>query len=265
MQFVRALGRRELEPWPMSDDDSLARTLPQWLAPYLRGVRSRAALARLPLSEALLARLSAAQRRALELLAPRRIEVPSGSQLQIDYRGERAPSLAVPLQEMFGLAETPRIADGKVPVTLELLSPARRPLQITRDLGGFWRGSYAEVRRQMRGRYPKHAWPEDPLQAVPTRRPHGPRRDSHCSARTPPSRHRWRSAGGVPRGVYWLRRACSTAVSAGDSSTRCLCVVTRTVDGKNSGNPSGVPMATLSRAGGTPPEGAETTWGLQCP
>lgn len=170
MQFVQSLGRSDLAPWPASDDASLAASLPQWLGPYLAGVRSRAALARVPLEEALLARLSGTQRRALESLAPRRLLVPSGSQLTIEYRGERAPSLSVPLQEMFGVAANPRIADGAVPVTLELLSPARRPLQITRDLGSFWRGSYAEVRRQMRGRYPRHDWPEDPLSAAPSRR-----------------------------------------------------------------------------------------------
>ena len=176
MEFVRTLGRRDLDPWPASDDGALAASLPEWITPFLAGARSRAALSRLPLAEALLARLSSAQRRALEALAPSRLEVPSGSQLQIDYRGERAPSLAVPLQEMFGLTENPRVGGGTVPVTLELLSPARRPLQITRDLGGFWHGSYAEVRRQMRGRYPKHDWPEDPMQALPSRRPRRPAR-----------------------------------------------------------------------------------------
>jgi ATP-dependent helicase HrpB len=175
MEFVRRLERHDLDGWPASDDASLAEQFPVWLAPYLSGVRSRAALARLPLPEALLARLSHLQQRALDTLAPRRLTVPSGSQWPIEYRGERAPSLSVPLQEMLGLAENPNIAAGAVPVTLELLSPARRPLQITRDLGGFWRGSYAEVRRQMRGRYPKHDWPEDPLTAVPARRRRGPR------------------------------------------------------------------------------------------
>ncbi|HEX4051952.1 MAG TPA: ATP-dependent helicase HrpB [Steroidobacteraceae bacterium] len=175
MEFVRGLERADLDSWPASDDASLAATLPIWLAPWLAGVRSRAALARIAFSEALLARLSHPQQRALESLAPRRLVVPSGAHWSIEYRGERAPSLAVPLQEMFGVAETPRIGEGKVPVTLELLSPARRPLQITRDLGGFWRGSYAEVRRQMRGRYPKHDWPEDPLTARPARRRGVPR------------------------------------------------------------------------------------------
>lgn len=176
MEFVRTLGRQDLDSWPLSDDAALAASLPEWLTPYLAGARSRAALSRVPLAEALLARLSSAQQRALEALAPRRLEVPSGSQLQIEYRGERSPSLAVPLQEMFGLRENPRVGGGTVPVTLELLSPARRPLQITRDLGGFWHGSYAEVRRQMRGRYPKHDWPEDPMQARPSRRPRRPAR-----------------------------------------------------------------------------------------
>ncbi|HLK71317.1 MAG TPA: ATP-dependent helicase HrpB [Steroidobacteraceae bacterium] len=170
MEFVRGLQRPELAPWPSSDDASLVSSFSVWLTPYLGGVRSRASLARLPLSEALMARLSAPQQRALESLAPRRISLPGGSQWSVEYRGERAPSLSVPLQELFGVAETPRIAGGAVPLTLELLSPARRPLQITRDLGGFWRGSYAEVRRQMRGRYPKHHWPDDPLAALPPRR-----------------------------------------------------------------------------------------------
>jgi len=170
MEFVRGLDRADLGPWPASDDASLLATLPVWLGPWLAGVRSRAALARIALHEALLARLSHAQQSSLAALAPRTLLAPSGRHWPIEYRGERAPSLAVPLQEMFGMAENPRIGAGKVPVTLELLSPARRPVQITRDLGGFWRGSYAEVRRQMRGRYPKHDWPEDPLTARPARR-----------------------------------------------------------------------------------------------
>lgn len=169
MQFVRSLGRPELGNWPASDDASLLDTLPQWLGPYLAGVTRRAALSRVPLRAALLARLTLAQRRALDALAPRTLAVPSGSVVSIDYCGERAPSLSVRLQEMFGLAETPRIGGGAVPLTLELLSPAGRPVQVTRDLVGFWRGSYAQVRRDLRGRYPKHDWPEDPLAASPTR------------------------------------------------------------------------------------------------
>ncbi len=107
--------------------------------------------------------------RELERLAPLRLEVPSGSRVALDYSAS-PPVLAVKLQEMFGCEETPRIAGGRVQVQLHLLSPARRPLQVTQDLAGFWRGPYAEVRREMRGRYPKHPWPEDPLTAVPTQR-----------------------------------------------------------------------------------------------
>jgi ATP-dependent helicase HrpB len=170
MQFVRSLGRPELADWPASDDATLLRELSEWLGAYLIGFARRSELARVPLREALLGRLSSAQRRALETLAPREIRVPSGSVLRIDYQGDNAPSLSVRLQELFGLADTPRIASGAVPLTLQLLSPARRPVQVTRDLAGFWRGSYADVRKDMRGRYPKHDWPEDPLAAEPTRR-----------------------------------------------------------------------------------------------
>ncbi len=114
-------------------------------------------------------RLTPAQRRALEALAPRELVVPTGSHIAIDYLDDNAPCVAVRLQEVFGLDATPRIGGGAVPVTFKLLSPAQRPVQITRDLGGFWRSSYAAVRKDMRGRYPKHAWPENPLEATPTR------------------------------------------------------------------------------------------------
>ena len=103
-------------------------------------------------------------------VAPTHITVPSGSRLPIDYSDPAQPVLAVRLQEMFGCAETPRIAGGRVALTLHLLSPAQRPLQVTRDLAGFWRTSYFDVRREMRGRYPKHDWPENPLAATPTAR-----------------------------------------------------------------------------------------------
>jgi ATP-dependent helicase HrpB len=170
MEFVRRLERSELADWPPSDDAALMATLPDWLAPHLKGVTRREHLARVPLIRALRERLSAAQVRALESLAPRELTVPSGSQTLIDYLDESAPSVSVKLQEVFGLQETPRIGAGAVALTFKLLSPALRPVQITRDLAGFWRTSYAEVRKDMRGRYPKHIWPENPLQAAPTRR-----------------------------------------------------------------------------------------------
>jgi ATP-dependent helicase HrpB len=170
MEFVRKLERSELSGWPPSDDAALMATLPDWLAPHLRGVTRREHLTRVPLIRALRERLSVAQVGALESLAPRELTVPSGSQTRIDYLDESAPSVSVKLQEVFGLQETPRIGAGAVALTFKLLSPALRPVQITRDLAGFWRTSYAEVRKDMRGRYPKHIWPENPLQAVPTHR-----------------------------------------------------------------------------------------------
>jgi ATP-dependent helicase HrpB len=169
MEFVRSLQRRDLADWPASDAAALTASLDQWLAPYLGGITRREQLARVPLSEALRGRLSAAQQRALESLAPRELLVPSGSRIRIDYADANAPCISVRLQEVFGLMETPRVADGAIPVTFKLLSPAQRPVQITRDLAGFWRSSYVEVRKDMRGRYPKHHWPENPLQAAPTR------------------------------------------------------------------------------------------------
>lgn len=153
--------------WPDVGDSALAGSLDAWLAPRVVGMRSRADVARLDLGAALLERLTWQQRAALDELAPTHITVPSGSRVPVDYADPAQPVLAVRLQEMFGCAETPRIAGGRVPLTLHLLSPARRPLQVTRDLAGFWRTSYFDVRREMRGRYPKHDWPENPLAATP--------------------------------------------------------------------------------------------------
>ncbi|MGH8181895.1 MAG: ATP-dependent helicase C-terminal domain-containing protein, partial [Steroidobacteraceae bacterium] len=121
------------------------------------------------LLDALCARLSWDQRRQLDELAPSHLTVPSGSRVRIDYLDESAPAVAVRLQEIFGLTATPRIGGGRVPITFKLLSPAQRPVQVTRDLASFWRGAYAEVRKDLRGRYPKHYWPENPLEAEPVR------------------------------------------------------------------------------------------------
>jgi ATP-dependent helicase HrpB len=167
LEFVRMLDRPELAGWPASDEATLAATLETWLAPYLAGITRRAQLERVPLAVALHSRLNPAQQRALETLAPQALKLPSGAQLRIDYRDDSAPCVAARLQEVFGLEATPRVAGGTVPITFKLLSPARRPVQITRDLAGFWRSSYREVRKDLRGRYPKHDWPEDPLQALP--------------------------------------------------------------------------------------------------
>jgi ATP-dependent helicase HrpB len=154
---------------PASDEATLLAELPQWLEPCLDGITRLEQLDSGQLTEALLSRYSWAQRRLLDEFAPSHITVPTGSRIPVDYEDDNAPCIEVRMQEVFGLADTPRIAGGRVPVTLKLLSPARRPMQITRDLAGFWHGSYAEVRKDMRGRYPRHYWPENPLEAEPVR------------------------------------------------------------------------------------------------
>jgi ATP-dependent helicase HrpB len=145
--------------WPEVSDAALAQSLEEWLAPWLEGVTRRDHLARLSMVDILRGLLSWQQQRELERLAPSHLQVPSGSNIRVDYLDESAPVVSVRLQEVFGLQETPRIGNGRVPVTFKLLSPAQRPVQVTRDLAGFWRGSYADVRKDMRGRYPKHYWP----------------------------------------------------------------------------------------------------------
>ena len=154
--------------WPDLTDDALLANLEQWLLPYLDGVRRLADFQQLDLKSILQAQLPWPLPLDLERLAPERLAVPSGSVLAIDYTQD-PPVLAVKLQEMFGCEQTPAVADGRVPLLLHLLSPAARPLQVTRDLAGFWASGYAEVKREMKGRYPKHPWPDDPLAATPTR------------------------------------------------------------------------------------------------
>lgn len=163
--FARAL---EGEAWPDWSDAALMETLEQWLGPHLSGLRRRGDLDRLDLAQILA--LDWEQQRALDALAPTTIPIPSGRRAALDYADPAQPVLAVKLQEMFGQAETPRVGGGRVPVAIHLLSPAGRPLQVTRDLAGFWAGSYAEVRKDMRGRYPRHPWPDDPLAAPATAR-----------------------------------------------------------------------------------------------
>lgn len=167
LDFLRAL---EGGPWPDVSDEGLLASLDEWLGPFLGGARSADDLARLDPGEAMLASLPWELRGALARLAPTHVEVPSGSRIAVDYADPGAPVLAVRLQEVFGLTETPRVAGGKVPLTLHLLSPAHRPVQVTRDLASFWKGAYFDVRKDLRARYPKHPWPEDPLTATPTRR-----------------------------------------------------------------------------------------------
>jgi len=155
--------------WPDTSDDNLLATLDEWLAPYLDDVKSLQDIKKLNLSEILNAILPWDKQQLLNQLAPSRLSVPSGSSIAVDYT-ESPPVLAVKLQEMFGCEETPTVANGKVSLLVHLLSPAGRPLQITQDLAGFWRSSYHDVKKDMKGRYPKHPWPDDPLVAVATRR-----------------------------------------------------------------------------------------------
>jgi ATP-dependent helicase HrpB len=164
------LHRWQGAPWPDASVTGLEATLEAWLLPFLPGMRSLDDLKRLDLAEALLARVPWELRSRLDELAPSHLPVPSGSRIRIDYSDPRAPALAVKLQEVFGMTETPRIGGGRVPLTMKLLSPAQRPVQVTRDLASFWRDAYFDVRKDMRGRYPKHPWPEDPLSAQATRR-----------------------------------------------------------------------------------------------
>jgi ATP-dependent helicase HrpB len=150
--------------------EALLATLEQWLQPALGGKSRLDALSAAELDAALRSKLSWSQRQVLEQLAPTRVRVPSGVERKVDYGSEGHPVLAVKLQELFGLADTPQIADGRLPLTLHLLSPAGRPLQVTQDLKGFWERTYPEVRREMKGRYPRHPWPDDPWSAPPTHR-----------------------------------------------------------------------------------------------
>ena len=161
---------------PDLSDATLLATLDAWLKPAFAGKTRLDALDEDALGEALKSGLDWSQRQRIDALAPTRIIVPSGMERKIDYAfddatGEpRPPVLAVKLQELFGLADTPRIADGRIPLTLHLLSPGGRPLQITQDLRSFWERTYPEVKKEMKGRYPKHPWPDDPWSATATHR-----------------------------------------------------------------------------------------------
>ncbi|MEU4716356.1 ATP-dependent helicase C-terminal domain-containing protein, partial [Micromonospora purpureochromogenes] len=161
----RALG----DQWPKVTDDALLAAVDDWLGPELAAARRRADLARIDVAAALRRLLPWRQAARLDELAPERIEVPSGSKIRVDYADPAAPVLAVKLQETFGWPAAPRIADGRVPVLLHLLSPAGRPVAVTADLASFWRTGYPQVRAELRGRYPRHPWPEDPGSATPTR------------------------------------------------------------------------------------------------
>jgi ATP-dependent helicase HrpB len=171
VMFLRkAEGETLQHSWPDLSDDALAAQREAWLAPALYDKTSLKEFSAGDLSDALMTLLPWELRARLEREAPTHFEAPTGTQLAIDYEAEQGPTIAVRLQELFGLNTHPSIAKGAVPLVLELLSPAHRPVQVTRDLPGFWRGSYAAVRSDLRGRYPRHPWPEDPASAMPTRR-----------------------------------------------------------------------------------------------
>jgi ATP-dependent helicase HrpB len=167
---VMFLRKAEGESWPDLSDQGLIANAADWLVPALYDKTALKDFSAGDLSEALLTLLPWELRARLEREAPTHFEAPTGTMLAIDYEAEQGPTIAVRLQELFGLNAHPSIAKGKVPLVLELLSPAQRPVQVTRDLPGFWRGSYVDVRSDLRGRYPRHPWPDDPATALPTRR-----------------------------------------------------------------------------------------------
>jgi len=167
---VQFLRRAEGDEWPDLSDAALASAAAEWLAPFLTDKTSLAQISADDLAAALDALLPWALRKRLDAEAPTHFTAPSGSHVPIDYEAEEGPKLSIRVQELFGLAKHPAIAGGRVALVIKLLSPAHRPVQVTRDLPGFWRGSYADVKSEMRGRYPKHPWPDDPLSAPATRR-----------------------------------------------------------------------------------------------
>jgi ATP-dependent helicase HrpB len=167
VMFLRA---NEPDVWPDLSDERLGETVADWLVPALSDRTALSGLGAEGLAAALHGCLPWELRRRLEAEAPTHFEAPTGSRVPIDYAATGGPTIAIRVQELFGLANHPSIAGGRVPLVIELLSPAQRPVQTTRDLPGFWRGSYAAVRTEMRGRYPRHPWPDDPIAAAPTRR-----------------------------------------------------------------------------------------------
>jgi ATP-dependent helicase HrpB len=166
---VMFLRRAEGEEWPDLSDAALAADV-DWLASFCAGKTALAAVSAEEFGEAVRGLIPWNLRRRLDAEAPTHFAAPSGSSVPIDYEAEEGPKLSIRVQELFGLDCHPAIAGGRVPLVIELLSPAHRPVQVTRDLPGFWRGSYAAVKAEMKGRYPRHPWPDDPLSAPPTRR-----------------------------------------------------------------------------------------------
>jgi ATP-dependent helicase HrpB len=173
MQFrnrVAFLRKAEGDEWPDLSDDGLSRGTGDWLEPLLGDKIARADISAEALSDAVIALVPWNLRRRLDAEAPTHFTAPTGSAVPIDYEAEQGPTISIRVQELFGLATHPAIAGGRIPLVIELLSPAHRPVQVTRDLPGFWRGSYADVKTELRGRYPRHPWPDDPLTAPATRR-----------------------------------------------------------------------------------------------
>ncbi|HEY8540608.1 MAG TPA: ATP-dependent helicase C-terminal domain-containing protein, partial [Steroidobacteraceae bacterium] len=169
MEFARRVDPNATPPWPDVSDAGLLARLEDWLAPWLDGITRREHLAKLDMHAALRGLLDWTLEQRLNEIAPTHLVVPSGSRIPIDYSGDQ-PTVAVRLQELFGMRETPTVATGRVPLTLQLLSPAHRPVQVTQDLVSFWVRGYPEVKKELKGRYPKHYWPDDPLTATPTAR-----------------------------------------------------------------------------------------------
>jgi ATP-dependent helicase HrpB len=167
VMFLRA---SEGDEWPDLSDTALAQSARDWLAPALTGKTALGSLTPDEFEQALHALLPWALKRRLDDEAPTHFEAPTGSRVPVDYEAEGGPKISIRVQELFGLTRHPAIAGGRIPLLIELLSPAHRPVQMTRDLPGFWRGSYAAVRTEMRGRYPRHPWPDDPAAAIATRR-----------------------------------------------------------------------------------------------
>ena len=163
-------GEGDDNPWPDVSNEALAASAANWLAPFIEDRASLAQIGADDLDRALSALLPWDLQRKLESEAPTHFEAPTGSNVAIDYESDGAPVVAIRVQELFGLAKHPALAGGRAPLTLHLLSPAHRPIQITKDLPGFWRGSWAAVKSEMKGRYPRHVWPDDPAAAAPTTR-----------------------------------------------------------------------------------------------
>jgi len=170
IRLVCAAQWQPEEEWPQADEATLLASLEQWLLPAMSGVRDGKGLKQIDVVNALLHMLTWSQRQQLDTALPTHYTVPTGSRLPILYHEDKPPVLAVRLQEIYGEAQNPCVAQGQIPLVLELLSPAQRPLQITRDLAAFWAGAYREVQKEMKGRYPKHLWPDDPANTLPTRR-----------------------------------------------------------------------------------------------